>query len=82
VDLKTLEYMEARTKKAREIVKKIDTLKKNIETVEKVYSVLFMKTVGPDFDSSLGDFTEELTKVYVELASSEIEVLEKELAEL
>jgi hypothetical protein len=74
--------MEARTKKAREIVEKIDTLKKHIELISSVNNVKFINNYGPDFYSKLGGTTEELKAVYVELVNSEIEVLEKNLEEL
>jgi hypothetical protein len=74
--------MEARTKKAREIVEKIDTLKKHIELISSVNNVKFINNYGPDFYSKLGGFTEELKAVYVELVNSEIEVLGKNLEEL
>jgi hypothetical protein len=74
--------MEARTKKAREIVEKIDTLKKHIELIISVNNVKFINNYGPDFYSKFGGFTEKLKALYVELVNSEIEVLEKELEEL
>jgi hypothetical protein len=74
--------MEARTKKAREIVEKIDTLKRHIELISSVNNVKFINNYGPDFYSKFGGFTEELKAVYVELVNSEIEVLEKNLEEL
>jgi NACalpha-BTF3-like transcription factor len=83
VDIKTLEYMENRAKKARAVVEKIDRLVINIEKTEKVKYINFLNDRnGLVFDSSTVSMSEAIKKAYVEVATKRIKELEAELAEL
>jgi ppGpp synthetase/RelA/SpoT-type nucleotidyltranferase len=83
VDRKTLEYMEARVKKAQEIVAKIDDLKKkisNADVVEKVNFYGFKYNV--QFEVKDQDFLEEIIAAFVGKAEEEVKFLEQKLEEL
>lgn len=86
MDRKTLEYMEERSKKAREIVKKIDRLIKDAErlvSTEKVSFSNFKLNFQSDFYSNtFPDLTRELVDHAVKTIIEEINRLEQELAEL
>lgn len=83
MDLKTLEYMEERAKKARAIVKEIVQLSKNIENINEIKSVRFLDhRWNPEFDSSTGDLTNELKEAYLKIASNKIDYLKQKLAEI
>lgn len=83
MDRKTLEYMEERAKKARDIVKKIEKLLKNIDCITGVEKVDFINySHRYEFDSSLGDLTKLIKAAYVKAATEKIQSLEQELAEL
>lgn len=83
MDRKTLEYMEERAKKGREIVNTIKQLTKNIEDIVEIKSVYFVnKRWDKQFDSSTGDLTVQMKDAYIKAAKHEIELLEQELAEL
>ncbi|WP_028562279.1 hypothetical protein [Paenibacillus pinihumi] len=94
MDRKTLEYMEMRSQRAREIVGQIDSLLKSIDAAKKTVSVaLYNKlptgifVTDPDHKGELpNDFYTELTaiiiNVYIDMVLKEIHRLEKEFAEL
>lgn len=83
MDRKTLEYMEERAKDARKIVKKIESLKKNIELTERVEGVKFHDHRHTFlFDASIGGLANEMKETYISVATNEIEFLERQLAEL
>lgn len=83
MDRKTLEYMEERAKKAREIVKVIEKLEKNLDKLNHVESISFRDYSNRhEIDSKIGDLTYELKKVYEDLAKRKIQSLEQQLAEL
>lgn len=83
MDLKTLEYMEERVNKAREIVKTIEKLKAHIEFLNGDITVKFIdQRTASFFDSKFCDFTWDLKAAYVEIANFKIKELETKLAEL
>lgn len=81
MDRKTLEYMEERAKKARDIVYEIDSLKRNIEKMDRVRVLRFINHEwSTEFDSSTGDLTAEMKAAYINAATNKIDYLEQELA--
>lgn len=81
MDRKTLEYMEERAKKARDIVNEIEKLKKNIENMNKVQVVRFINSNWQsEFDSSIGLLTGEMKAAYINAATNQIDYLEQKLA--
>lgn len=83
MDLKTLEYMEKRAKAAREIVTKIDALKKKISEADSVEKVMFYGfKFNVQFAETDQDFLEEIIAAYIGCAEKEIQFLEQKLAEL
>lgn len=83
MDLKSLEYMEERAKKARAIVQKIDQLtKESLQMVkaEKVIFYSFHQNINIETKEPI--FMQSLRNAFVELAAKEIQRLEQELAEL
>jgi hypothetical protein len=83
MDRKTLEYMEERAEKARKIVKTIEQLQKNIESMNKVQVVRFINNNwNSEFDTSTGDLTNDMKSAYFDYATLEIDRLEQELLEL
>ena len=86
MDRKTLEYMEARAKKAREIVTRIDSLKNNKEKMVGVYQVRFIPEHTSEIVISDTYYGKRLlTKLSIGIEKeieSEIKTLEQELAEL
>lgn len=84
MDLKTLEYMEERAKKARKIVDKIERLQSNIDKLEKASKISFHdKNERYLFNSTTCErLTEEMKAAYQHAAENEIDRLKNELAEL
>lgn len=87
MDRKTLEYMEERTKKARDIVNRIESLKKAKESLVAVIgTVTFVPELNCENKIRSSHFGKRLLSnireaLQVEL-EHEIELLEQELAEL
>lgn len=83
MDRKTLEDMEVRVVKAKEIIKEVDSLKKNIESISRIQIVRFInENWSTQFDSSSSYLTDSIKEAYVKVATEKMERLEKELAEL
>ena len=76
--------MEERAGKAREIVNKIYRLNMNVKAIhDEVKVVRFINySFNTEFDSSLGDLTDQIKEMYVDAAKKKIKQLEEELAEL
>lgn len=83
MDIKTLEYLEERTKKAREIVKKIEQLLKNIESInnKKIIRVNFINQTH-NFEFETKELTNLVSESYIKIATQKIQELEAELHEL
>lgn len=83
MDIKTLEYLEERTKKAREIVKKIEQLLRNIESInnKKVMRINFINH-RHELEFETKELTNLVSEYYIKIATQEIHELENELAEL
>lgn len=83
MDLKTLEYMEERVKKAKRLIEDIEQLKNNISKMNRIKVVRFVyENWSTSFDSSIGSLTNEMKEAYIQAAENEIGLLEKKLAEL
>jgi hypothetical protein len=83
MDRKTLEYMEERTKKARQIVYRIEKLNKNLETIVFTDYVFFnTKTGGNYVEEKEYSLVKKMKQSFKEIVAEEIQRLEKELAEL
>jgi hypothetical protein len=96
MDLKTLEYLEERAKKAREIVDRIDDLLKQIDLLNRADGAMEIYTRGKTIYLRLNDFspeglaekdytTEVVASIYnafIDVTLAEIRHLEKQLAEL
>lgn len=82
MDLKTLEYMEERAKKGRELVKRIDKLRTNVKNISGNAEVWFAYK-GSIYSRFEGyELVEDIKKQTIEAVEREIARLEKELAEL
>lgn len=83
MDIKTLEYMEERAKKARKIINLIDDLKKQLKSIDQTERVLFSDDYG-NFKARI--YNHATAKAIAQAAAKEIEKriseLEQELAEL
>lgn len=83
MDIKTLEYMSDRVEKAKAIVKQIEKLKANIDSMHLVKEVRFINSNwNAQFDSTIGGLTAELKEAYTQAAKNKIDHLERKLAEL
>ncbi|MCM3599361.1 hypothetical protein M3175_01355 [Robertmurraya korlensis] len=85
MDLKTLEYMEERTKNARKLVNRIEKLVKEVEKIRIADKVMFCtnNTSGNYVElTSSYELIQEIRKSTIEAITKEITRLEKELAEL
>lgn len=82
MDRQALEYLENKTKEAREIVNQIDELKKSVEHLGEVHEITFAGYVPRAFFNVKPLFVENMKKAYAEEARKEIKLLEKELARL
>lgn len=91
LDRKTLEYMEERANKAREIVKKIDGLVKESERIDQIGHISFQDIHGNNlfalskrFDGSNNRrrLVDAIRPALKQLIVDEIATLEQELAEL
>jgi hypothetical protein len=93
VDLKTLEYMESRTKKAREIVTRIEKLKVQMGDIKRSRGCmdLYTPTKTIRIEASYQDRAEDnyitlaaaaIYNAFIDVTTAEIKRLEKELKEL
>lgn len=94
LDIKTLEYLEERSLKGRELVTKIEKLKKQISLVKKSKGILDIHTpvssIRPIRNLQDGQLPNEyetkliahIYNAFITVTDSEIQCLEKELAEL
>jgi hypothetical protein len=83
MDRKTLEYLEDRAGKAREICNKIENLSKNIAIVEGASDFKIYGFTKPGVvEHSSDDIVDAVKWAYVQIAKDQMEKLEKELSEL
>jgi hypothetical protein len=94
VDLKTLEYMEQRTKLARVIVTRIEELKKQMSDLKRARGTIDLYNPGHPIRLEVKPYNEKsvnnyetyavavLQNTFIDLSTSEIRRLEEELAKL
>lgn len=83
MDRKTLEYMEERAKKAREIVTKIEELSKDIQDVDGADEFIFQGIRQNVYIKVKTNWlVEQVRLTFIEATTTQIKRLEQELAEL
>lgn len=83
MDIKTLEYLEERARKGREIVRKIEEFNQQINALEKVDRVIFNRiNSGSAFHLDSKESLEYIKSAYIEYAQAKIKELGQRLAEL
>lgn len=81
MDRKTLEYMEERAGKAREICNAIEKLSKEIAKAERVTDLRLFGG-GNFIETNHFEIVDGMKQAFVKLAQAEIDKLEKQLSEL
>jgi hypothetical protein len=85
LDLKTLEYMEERAKKGRDLVNRIEDLKETVYKLENcnITNIQFRDTSGNIWAWAIQSrAVEKMKDAAIQVAKEEINLLEQELAEL
>ncbi len=90
MDIKTLEYLEQRVEKSKEIQKSIEILKGRVEKIDEATSVRFrndrtgdgLANIEGRYGEAYAAIVTALVETFKEVAAEQIEKLEKEFTEL